>query len=212
MSVFSDFLDQLVAMQNERARKAKHDRMWAGISPEEEIAIRSKYDPSVVSEAQGYQQLDDAKAKAIKDPAFTLQAASPEELFAKGLNPHGEYNHAQPFGAPVAGQNAMTAKAQVGSVAPDYLSNADIRNYRDMYARKPVISEQKNPIIEPLDLLSDQSINRDDDVQQTGWLPADFKGMSPQAAAALIADQLRTRRIRQMGVAAPDYLERQPIF
>lgn len=212
MSVFSDFLDQLVAMQNQRAQKAQHDRRWAGLTPEEEIAIRSQYDPSIVSEKKGYEQLDDAKAKAIKDPAFTLQAASPEELFAKGLNPRGEYNHAQPFGAPVAGQNAMTARVQVGSPAPDYLTSAGIRNYNDMYGRKPVISEQKNPIIEPMDLLTDEAINRDDDVQQTGWLPADFKGMSPQAAAALIADQLRTRRIRQMGVAAPDYLERQPIF
>lgn len=74
----------------------------------------------------------------------------------------------------------------------------------------PVDNERRG--LEPADLLDETSVQKDDDVQQTGWLPADFNDMSGNAAIALIADQLRTRRIRQMGELSPDYLQTLPTY
>jgi hypothetical protein len=113
----------------------------------------------------------------------------------------------------VAGDNADTGSAAGLEGTPEYMTSSQIRNAQKLY-RKPTLDFRENfkGIDEPLDLVSDASLDRDDDIQQTGWLPADFNDMSHAAAAALIADQLRTRRIRQMGEASPDFLQTLPQY
>lgn len=106
----------------------------------------------------------------------------------------------------VAGQGSHNSTEQLGAEPPEVVNDADIRNWTNRFARP------QNRGMEPLDLVTDASIIRDDSVQTTGWLPSDFQGMSHQAAAALIADQLRTRRIREMGVTDPEYLSKLPVY
>lgn len=113
--------------------------------------------------------------------------------------------------APVvqAGDNAMTSQGRYGAPPPEYITSADERNYRKQFGYK---GKSVDGPFEPLDLVTDASLNRDDDVAQTGWLPSDFTGMSHGAAAALIADQLRTRRIRTMQELDPEYLSKLPVY
>ena len=59
--------------------------------------------------------------------------------------------------------------------------------------------------VDPQSQLSQESKDFDDGVQTYGWLESDFQGKSPYDAAALIADQLKTRRVREMGEDAPDW-------
>lgn len=64
----------------------------------------------------------------------------------------------------------------------------------------------------PLGLLEPASIDLDNAVLETGWLPEDFRDLSHAEGAARIADQLRTRRIRQMGEFSPDYIQSLPVY
>lgn len=196
------------SVQTVQAANAQHQALLQQLAP--------------ISEAQAYRQLDASRIDK-SNPTWTLDQAAPEDLKKMGLG-----QRANPLpGKPTisAGDHASTAQAQ-DIVAPDLLSSADERNYRDRFA-KPVITEQPDGPVDPshgftpspylnvnqpLDLVSDASMQRDDDVQQTGWVPADFNGMSHAAAAALIADQLRTRRIRQMGEMSPDFLQTLPQY
>lgn len=162
--------------------------------------------PGGVTEAQGYAAYDARELpRWMSDPDYHSPNADPR-------NPYDG-------GAVTAGDHADTALSKFGVSAPEDLSSADERNIRGAFAKPEVHETYKGGVNpqgwvsdDPLDLVSDASMQRDDDVQQTGWLPSDFEGMSGQAAAALIADQLRTRRIRHMREAAPDYLQQLPKY
>lgn len=45
-----------------------------------------------------------------------------------------------------------------------------------------------------------------------GYVAEDFGGLSHGEAAALIADQLKARRIKALGVMSPDYLQTLPVY
>lgn len=69
----------------------------------------------------------------------------------------------------------------------------------------------------PLGMVTRASEMFDDVIQEFGWMPQDFKDpdgnpMSHAAAAARIADQLRTRRIRQLGENSPDWIQQLPVY
>jgi hypothetical protein len=45
-----------------------------------------------------------------------------------------------------------------------------------------------------------------------GYSPILFEGMTERDAARVIADQLKARRIKQMGIMSPDYLDTLPVY
>lgn len=138
-------------------------------------------------------------------PGMPGNPFDPAQSHTKGRAPR------VPQGRPTvtAGENANTMEGSFGGPMKEFVTTAEERNFRNEFApRGPHVYRPP----EPLDLVTDYSLNRDDDVMQTGWLPADFQGMSHAAAAALIADQLRTRRIRTMGIGDPEFQAQLPVF
>lgn len=45
-----------------------------------------------------------------------------------------------------------------------------------------------------------------------GWQESDFRGLSHEDAMALIADQLKARRVKQLGMFSPDYIQSLPVY
>jgi hypothetical protein len=183
------------ALQTKAASDAKHGPVVAQLRAGAPVPRRPSYQP--------YQN---KPMPGMPGNAFDPDASHTGEFEDYKGNVQGRFPRVPAPGAPpvYAGDGAHTAEG-IGAPVPEYVTSADERFYRKEFGGPP---ERR----EPLDLVTDAALQRDDDVSQTGWLPADFQGKSALAAMAMIADQLRTRRIRTLGELDPEYLATQPVY
>lgn len=145
-----------------------------------------------------------AQAQASVNRVFPAGAA---QAFSGGM--HGTTPSAPaplPRKVPVDAVEYPTAVGTPQVVAGD--GSDTIYGSRDLVDPRlasPYTVAPDHGAVDPASSLTEDQRNFDDGVQTYGWLESDFQGKSHRDAAALIADQLRTRRIREMGDVAPDW-------